>query len=90
MNAEMDSVRTLQQAHELLARQWPGRSASSATWRAHHEYAAKLYAHVAEVDQDHHHEALFWAAQEQEAAHGLAETTDSSVAVTPGDGGGDD
>jgi hypothetical protein len=66
-------VSTLQQAHEALRRQWPGRLASDAAWLAHHERAAGLYAHVARVDSDHHHEALFWAAQERESARRLVD-----------------
>lgn len=82
-------AQTLQQAHEVVAQRWPGRDASSAEWRAHHEYAASLYTHIAKVDRAHHHEALFWAGQEQEAAQAVAQTADSPVAAVPGEGGED-
>lgn len=85
MNVDVDGVRTLRQAHEVLNQRWPGRDASTAAWRAHHEFAATLYAHVAEVDPDHHHEALFWAGQEQEAARDLAQVAGSPIAAVPGE-----
>jgi hypothetical protein len=58
----------LRQAHELLTPQWPGQNASVAAQVAYHEGAARLYEHVARVDPDHHHEALFWANEERHAA----------------------
>lgn len=85
MNVDLDGVRTLRQVHEVLSQRWPGRNASAEAWLAHHEFAATLYTHVAKVDPDHHHEALFWAGQEQEAARALAQTADSSVAAVPGE-----
>jgi hypothetical protein len=66
-------ISTLGQAHDALRRQWPGRFASDAAWLAYHERAAGLYAHIARVDADHHHEALFWASQERESARCLAD-----------------
>jgi hypothetical protein len=69
----MASVRTLRQAHELLHREWPGNSAPASAWLAYHQRAAKLYAHVAQVDKDHHHEALHWVTQEEEQVRILTE-----------------
>ena len=57
------SPATLQQAHELLHREWPGNDVSPVAWLAYHRHAAEVYAYVAEVDADHHHEALCWANQ---------------------------
>ncbi|HEX5114070.1 MAG TPA: AMED_5909 family protein [Pseudonocardiaceae bacterium] len=58
-------VITLQAAHELLHREWPGDRPPVSQALAYHSRAAALYAHVAETDPDHHHEALFWAQQER-------------------------
>lgn len=67
------AVLTLRQAQEMVRREWPGRDAPDSAWLAYHQRAAQLYAQVARHDLDHHHEALFWAAQEQEAARVLTE-----------------
>lgn len=73
------SVRTLQDAHEQVAREWPGRHSSAETFRAYHELAARLYDQVAEIDPAHHHEALYWAQQERETAQGFAARISGSV-----------
>jgi hypothetical protein len=65
-------VRTLQDAHEQIAREWPGRHASAETFRAYYSRAAVLYEQVAATDPDHHHEALYWAQQERETAQELS------------------
>lgn len=57
------AVRTLQDAHGYVARQWPGRHARAEAFRAYHEHAARVYEWVAQIDPDHYHEALHWAAQ---------------------------
>lgn len=71
-------VRTLRQAEEFLHREWPGRDAPGPAWLAYHQHAAELYAHVARVDADHHHEALYRAGCERDAAiavtHGLLDS----------------
>jgi hypothetical protein len=54
-------VRTLQDAQEQVAREWPGRHASAEMFSAYHSRAARLYEQVAQIDTDHHHEALYWA-----------------------------
>jgi hypothetical protein len=59
---------TLQQAHAELRRQRPGVAASPARWRVFHERAAEVYSSVAELDGDHHFEALAWAAMAREDA----------------------
>lgn len=56
---------TLRQAHELLTPQWPGVDAPIAAQVAYHDRAVRLYQHVARVDPDHHHEALYWAGYER-------------------------
>lgn len=61
-------VWTLQDAHEQVAREWPGRHAATETFRAYHTRAASLYEQVAVTDPDHHHEALHWAQQQREIA----------------------
>jgi hypothetical protein len=71
-SAEQASVRTLTAARELLHREWPGSNASVAVLLAHHQRAAALFDQVAEIDSDHHHEALVLAQQERETAQGLA------------------
>jgi hypothetical protein len=77
----------LQDAHEQVAREWPGRHASAETFRAYHEFAARLYDQVAEIDPAHHHEALYWAQQERETAQGFAAQIGGSAnsAMTPDD-----
>jgi hypothetical protein len=69
------SARTLRAAQELLSREWPGNSPSASVALAYHRRAAALYAHVAETDPDHHHEALFWAQQERAAVLELQQST---------------
>jgi hypothetical protein len=73
-------VRTLQDAHEQVAREWPGRQASAETFRAYYERAGRLYEQVAQIDSDHHHEALYWAQQERETAQGFAAQIRASAA----------
>jgi hypothetical protein len=75
----------LQQAHEFLRRGWPGRDTSASAWLAHHQRAAELYAHVAEVNPAHHHEALHWAGQEQESVRALAEQVKTAGSRSSGD-----
>lgn len=60
---------TLQQAHDLLRRTRPrGARVSADRWRAYHEQAARVYAAVAQVDTDHHFEALTFASAAKEDA----------------------
>jgi hypothetical protein len=72
-SAGQASVRTLTGARELLHREWPGRDAAVSVLLAHHQRAAALFDQVAEIDSDHHHEALVLAQQERETARALAE-----------------
>ena len=67
------SVRTLTAARELLHREWPGSNATTSALLAHHQRAAALFDQVAEIDPDHHHEALVLAQQERETVQALAE-----------------
>lgn len=64
---------TLRQAQATVRRTWPGRDASDTVWQAYHERAAVLYAEAATHDLDHHHEALFLAQCEREAAQTFAD-----------------
>lgn len=86
MNSDLPAhrlVRTLQEAHEQVAREWPGRHASAEVLGAYYQRAARLYEQVVESDPDHHHEALFWAQQERETAKGYITET---VSAECGDG----
>ena len=76
-----ETVRSLRQAQEFLTRAWPGNDVSPEAWRAYHQHAAEVYAHVAEVDSDHHHEALCWANQAAEQVRILTELIDSRAGV---------
>lgn len=62
--------RSLAEADDMAARLWPGRNAPASTWLAYHQGRAALFAHAADVDADHHHEALFLASEERELARG--------------------
>lgn len=66
-------VRTLRGAQEWLTRQWPGTCSTTAALRAYHQAAAELYRQIASTEPAHHHEALFWAQQERDAAQALAD-----------------
>jgi hypothetical protein len=59
---------TLRVAQERVSRQWPGRHATAAAWRAFHLHAAELYSHAAESDPAHAHEAAYAAQCERQAA----------------------
>lgn len=63
-----DQIRTLPQAQEFLHRAWPGRDAPAAAWLTYHQTRAELFAHIAKIDPDHHHEAQALAGQEREQA----------------------
>lgn len=60
------------QAHEALVRIRPERDASVAAWKSYYERSVALYLEIAEIDRGHHHEALYWAAREQEKAKEIA------------------
>jgi hypothetical protein len=68
------ALSTLRAARELLTREWPGREAPVSAWLAYHQRAARLYKHVANVDPDHQHEALYWAGYERDQAQALRES----------------
>jgi hypothetical protein len=59
---------TLVAAHEALARIRPDRQAPLAQWLAYYQRSAALYAEIAEIDRDHHHESLYWADQQRQRA----------------------
>jgi hypothetical protein len=52
----------------VLAGVRPHRRAPLTEWLAYHQWAAAVYAEVAEIDRGHHHEALFMAEQERQHA----------------------
>lgn len=62
----------LAEADDWLSQYWPGREVAERDARAWHELRAAVFAHVAETDPDHHHEALALAGIEQRAAEGIA------------------
>lgn len=66
-------VRTLRAAQEQVNREWPGRSASVSEWQSYYERAANMYERVAEIDNGHHYEALYWAGQARESLRALTE-----------------
>jgi hypothetical protein len=84
--SEPTPVVTLQGAHERVHREWPGNGASVSDLLAYHRRAAALYADVAEIDRDHHHEALYWAQQERETVQSMTDpvvNSSRSEATTP-------
>ena len=74
-------ARTLRAAHELVIRKWPGRDASDSVWLAYHQCAAAVFSAVAEIDQAHHNEALYWAQCERDAAQAVAEQVRTGARV---------
>lgn len=84
-----EQITTLLAAREQVISEWPGRSAADAVWLAYHQRAAELFARVAETDPGHRHEALFWAAQEREAARVVSEPGQSATVVVPEEAGDD-
>ena len=59
--AEPNPPRTLVEAHEALARIRPPRKAPLEQWLSYYQRSAAMYAEIAEIDRDHHHESLYWA-----------------------------
>jgi hypothetical protein len=45
-------------AHAWLTRYYPCGSPSRQDWREWHELNSTVFAHIAETDKDHHHEAV--------------------------------
>jgi len=61
--------RTLVEAHAVLARIRPARQAPLTEWLAYYQLrSTALYAEIADIDRDHHHEILHWADHEHERA----------------------
>ncbi|MGH3623910.1 MAG: AMED_5909 family protein [Sciscionella sp.] len=52
----------------FLAGPWPSANAPAEVWQAHHQHRAAAYAHAAEHDADHKHEARYMATMEQAKA----------------------
>ncbi|MBP2340166.1 hypothetical protein JOF41_006344 [Saccharothrix coeruleofusca] len=59
------AVTTLKDAHEVLTKLMPSPHSAPAVLREYYLRSAQVYAHVAEVDRWHHHEALYWANRER-------------------------
>lgn len=59
---------TLAQAEDWLNPYWPGPEATPKARQVWHELRATVFAHVAETDLRHHHEALALAAIERQTA----------------------
>ncbi|HEX5404637.1 MAG TPA: AMED_5909 family protein [Pseudonocardiaceae bacterium] len=78
-------MQTLRAAHELLHRHWPGDHPSSRALLDYHLDAADLYDRIAEIDPAHQHEARYWAHQDRDAAHAIAEQIGASTQATASD-----
>jgi hypothetical protein len=65
----------LADVEDWLSPYWPGLGAAEHKLREWHELRAKVFAHVAETDPDHHYEASALAGIEQRAAERLAAQT---------------
>jgi hypothetical protein len=65
----------LADVEDWLTRYWPGIGACAEKVLAWHELRAEVFAHVAETDPRHHHEALALAGIEQRKAQALASLT---------------
>lgn len=73
-------VVTLQDAHEQIARVWPGRHASAASLRTYYDHAARLYEQVSESDPGHRNEARYMAQLERRTAQRYARQLIGSAA----------
>lgn len=69
------NARTLIQAHEALVRLRPTPDAPIPEWIAFHQRSSAVYQTVADVDEGHHLEALYWANREKSKADELATST---------------
>ncbi|HEV8556973.1 MAG TPA: AMED_5909 family protein [Actinophytocola sp.] len=69
---EARATRTLWAAHEALVALRPGADAGTSTWLNFHLRSSAVYRQVAEVDDGHHGEALYWAQREKAKADELA------------------
>lgn len=65
---EPNSPRTLAEAGEALWRIRPGEQAQLLEWLAYYQRSAVVYAEIAEIDQSHHHEALYMAGESRKRA----------------------
>ncbi|MFD1146096.1 AMED_5909 family protein [Saccharothrix hoggarensis] len=78
--AKAKAVTLLKDAHEALTHLMPAPGASREMWRDFYLRSAEVYAHVAEVDRGHHHEALYWAKREREKGEALRSVNGGEVA----------
>jgi hypothetical protein len=65
-------ARTLWAAHEALVALRPGADAGISTWLNFHLRSSAVYRQVAEVDDGHRGEALYWAQREKAKADELS------------------
>jgi hypothetical protein len=70
-SVDLDAALSLQAAHELVVRAWPGPAPPVAVAVAYFEHAATLYDQVVRTDPNHYHEALFWANEQRQKAKQL-------------------
>ncbi|MGH3938450.1 MAG: AMED_5909 family protein [Pseudonocardiaceae bacterium] len=69
---ELESPKTLFQAHVALVRIRPTSSEPLTAWKAYYDRSVAFYREIAEIDRGHHHEALYWAEREQKSADEIA------------------
>jgi len=62
-----------------LSRHYPGESPSRDNLRQWHELRAKVFAHIAETDRDHHHEAVALAGIERRHAELISAGTGEGI-----------
>ncbi|MGW5053146.1 AMED_5909 family protein [Actinokineospora sp. NPDC004072] len=68
-------VRTLADAHRALEGLQPRSDAPAKAWEAWYREASRVYAAVAELDKNHHHEALsYWSNRTRQIADEIART----------------
>jgi hypothetical protein len=72
---------TLREAHTFVSRIRPAPGADTTAWRVFHQQSARVYEHVADVDRDHHHEAMYWFSYEQRKT---LEITEQATKEVPG------
>jgi hypothetical protein len=68
---------TLAHAHELMPLLMPAPTAPRKEWVAFRRRSAEIYRRVADIDQGHHHEALYWAELETAVANKLQQQIDT-------------
>jgi hypothetical protein len=67
-SSEPNPPRTLAEAGEALWRIRPDEQAPLAEWLTYYQRSAVVYDEIAEIDQSHHHEALYMAGEARKQA----------------------